>query len=478
MRLSEEHTAKQQVDPARDAEVTKRLATWASSFATSDLPAEARHAAKALTLDFVRCAVIGAHMKEVTAVRRIVQSWGSIGESTVLVLGDRTDPSRAALLNGVVGRIADADHSHVGSMMHPGAAVLPAAFVAAEMVEASGPDFLTAITVGFDVAIRIGLAVQPSHFRRGFESTSTCGVFGATAAVGRLMGLSPDEMLLAFGTAGSLAAGVAQFYKLGTRINALHAGRAAEAGILAVSLAREGWGGPRAVLEGPEGFGQAFADSVDWAASTEGLGSDFKISGCTVRTHSTSARLQATVQATLDLASSRGFDLDDIARIRVHIPSIIAGRLTDPNPPDAAAAQLSLQVAVGLAVCLARRRNSRIALTVSDFEQSFNDSEVRRIALLTEPVVDPRIDQLTTEMTVPSLVEIELADGRTFSREVLNPVGSPVSSMSASDLNEFFVAHVGPVLGSDATKATFDLIVGLDEAHSAVAPITQVCRRA
>lgn len=477
MKVSEQAAASRVPNSTGDTEVTRRLATWVASLAPGDVPVDTRHAAKALTADFVRCAVIGAHMKEVLAVRQILKSWQSTGQSTVLVLGDHLDPNRAALLNGVVGRIADADHSHVGSMMHPGAAVLPASFVAAEMAESSGLDFLTAVTAGFDVAIRVGLALQPSHFRRGFESTSTCGVFGATAAAGKLMGLSADEMLLAFGTAGSLAAGVAQFYKLGTRINALHAGRAAEAGILAVSLAQEGWGGPRAILEGPEGFGQAFADSWDWTATTEGLGSEFKITGCTIRTHSTSARLQASVQAALDLVTARGFDLADITHIQVHIPTIIAGRLTDPNPPDAAAAQLSLQRAVGLALCLAKRRNSRIALTVSDFEQHFDDPEVRRIALVTQPVVDPRIDQLMTEETVPSVVEIQLADGRTLTREVLKPVGSPVASMSTSELHDFFFAQVEPTLGLDATTRTFELIAGLDQAGTAVAPIAQACRR-
>src|SRR5581483_2479351 len=169
--------------------------------------------------------------------------------------------------------------------------------------------------------------------------------------------------------------------------------------------------GPDDVLEGQAGFAHAYADAFDVDRIRDGLGRDFKLGEITIKPHGTSARLQASVQAIQDLAREQAIDPAAVESIEAGIPKVIAGRLTQADPPDVTAAQMSLPFTLGLAVVLAHQRGPAEPLSVDAYREHIDDREVRRLALAALCPVDAGIDAATTDELVPARVTVRLRDG-------------------------------------------------------------------
>ena len=227
---------------------------------------------------------------------------------------DTLNPQHATFLNVTFGSSFDADDTHVGAMLHPGIAAWSAALATAEHTGASGPDVLAAVVAGYEVTIRVGLAVQPGHFQRGFQSTGTCDVFGTAAAAGRLLfGKVDEKILAAVGFAGSYSSGVAQFYYSGASGKRIQAAHAAQSGVAAALLTQHGFAGPVDMIEGSGGFARAYADGFNPAIIEDGLGSNFLLMDVLVKSHAAAARVAAGIDAMLALRQQHGFSGDDIA---------------------------------------------------------------------------------------------------------------------------------------------------------------------
>ncbi len=446
--------------------VTRELATWAANLQYADLPPDVADMAKGLVLDFLRAVAIGVRTPWGNAVRGLALDLGSKGPSTILLFGDRIDPARAALVNGSFAHAADSDDTHVGSMLHPGAVVMPAAFAVAEHQGSNGSDVLAAIVAGYEAAIRLSLSVQPSHFKQGFQATGTCGTFGAAVAAGRLLGLSPSAMAGALGIAGSSAGGLAQFYYSGSWVKRIHAGKAAESGVMAALFARAGVEGPRDVIEGEAGFARAYAQSFDPTQITTGLGLTYKLPEITIKPHATSARLQAAVQATFALAGEQPIDPAAVEHIEIAIPRVILGRLTKSDPPDCSAAQMSLPFTVGLALVLAHQRGADRPLSVEDYRARLEDPQVRRLAAATVCRVDAAIDAATTDELVPARVVLRLADGTERAGSVDRPLGSPGEPLNARQRAVLFRSSVEDLVSTEAADKTASEVEHLEMSPS------------
>src|SRR5215471_3040603 len=186
---------------------TAALAEWAAGFRLEHAPAAVVQRMKALVLDLLRVVTVGAPLPWSRAARTLALKLGGAGESSLLLSGDRIDAARAAFVNGAYAHACDLDDTHVGSMHHAGASILPAVIALAEHKDADGRALLEAAIVGYEASLRIGLATQPSLFQRGFMATPTCGALGAALAAGKLLGFSPDDMAGALGAAGAYAGG-------------------------------------------------------------------------------------------------------------------------------------------------------------------------------------------------------------------------------------------------------------------------------
>lgn len=424
---------------------TQRLAEFIAGLHCDDLPPTVREQIGVLLIDFFRVAAVGAGAPWVAKFRSALAPLGGAALAAVLFSDERADPVRAAYLNGVISGSLDWDDTHVGAMLHPGVVVWPAALAIGEMQRADGRAVVAAVAAGYETMIRMGLSVQPSHFRRGFQSTPTCGVFGAAAAAAKLLGLDVDGTRDALGIAASYAGGITQFYLSGSDVKRLHAGKASAAGVEAALLAQAGLSGPRDAIEGEQGFARAFADAFDGRMIEEGLGTSFRIADLTLKPHAGSARLQAAVEAACEI-SRQGAALSQIDTIEIGIPAVIEGRLTNNDPVELQQAQMSVPFAVAMALVLAPQRAWPPVLTLDDFERSLGDDRVRGLSRRTVCVRDADVERATTTEYVPARVTVRLAGGRSLEQAVWLPQGSPRRPLTADEISARFRAVVTPLI--------------------------------
>ena len=447
---------------AAEKGTTAVLAEWAAGFRLQDAPDEVVERMKALVLDLLRVCAVGARLPWSRAARRLALQLGGNGDSSVLLSGDKLDAARAAFVNGAYAHACDLDDTHVGSMHHPGASVLPAVLAIAERDDLDGRAVLEAAICGYEASLRIGLAVQPAMFQRGFMATPTCGTLGAALAVAKLLKFNATDIAGALGAASSYAGGLAQFYHSGSVIKRINGGRAAESGVMAALLTKEGIWGPRDILEGEAGFFRAFAEKSDPSKVTGDLGRGFRLMEVSTKIHAGAGRLQASVDAGLALGFDNKLMPEQIADVEVGIPQVIQGKLTQLDPPDLQAAQLSVPFSLAMALSLGRTRGAQAAIRRVDYETAFASSEVRALSGRTRCVVDAEIEAGTNTEEVPSRVTIKLADGRKLEARVAHPRGSPQRRMTWDELSALFIDSVGGALNRPAIDNVLDLVSRLD----------------
>lgn len=424
---------------------TMALASFAASLDTATLPAEVRQKLGWLLLDHLRVCSIGARLSWSDWSRRYVGLVGKAGASHVLFSTETVNPQHATFLNVTFGSSFDADDTHVGAMLHPGIAAWSAALAVAEHTGASGPEVLAAVVAGYETIIRIGLAVQPSHFKRGFQSTGTCDGFGTAAAAGRLLFQGADRprrIADALGLAGGYASGLAQFYYSGGSAKRIHAAHAAEGGVSAALLAAEGYSGPNDIIEGQGGFARAYADGFKPELIEEGLGRRFHLMDVLVKSHAAAARVAAGIDAMLELREQHKFAIGDIASMALGIPKIIQGRLTNPHPVDLQAAQMCLPFSVALASKIKLAPGQIATLGISDFEAGLKDQSLHELEERTTIALDDEVEAASNELSTAARVSVTLRDGRTLSRLVPAPKGSPSRSFTGEEHEARFMQEL------------------------------------
>jgi 2-methylcitrate dehydratase PrpD len=239
--------------------------------------------------------------------------------------------------------------------------IVPAALAIAEQRGASGRDLLTAVTLGYEVAIRVGEAVGKTHYFH-WHNTATCGVFGAAAAAGWLLDLDEDRMTWALGNAGTQAGGLWEFIADGAMSKVLHAGRAAANGVLAGELGALGFTGARQILEGRQGFFAATAPDGTPSTVTVGLGEGWKLPGSSIKPYPSCRHTHAAVDAALELRGEFGLSAGDVDRIEIDAYQSTLDLCDNQTPAHPYAAKFSVQY------CVARALTDG-ALGISDFAQ-------------------------------------------------------------------------------------------------------------
>ena len=444
---------------------TQALAAFAANLDPAALPAEVRQKLGWLLLDYLRVCSVGARLPWSGWARGYVGMVGRAGSSHVLFSAERLNPQHATFLNVAFGSSFDADDTHVGAMLHPGVAVWSAALAVGEHVGASGPQVLAAVAVGYETIIRIGLSMQPGHFRRGFQSTGTCDVFGTAAAAGRLLfrGEDADRRIQdAIGLAGSYPSGVAQFYYSGSSGKRIQAAHAAQSGVAAALLTEQGFGGPADIIEGSGGFARAYGDGWEPSIIEHELGKRFHLMDVLVKSHAAAARVAAGIDGMLALRGKHGFTGDDIASLRLGIPRIIAGRLTNPHPVDLQAAQMCLPFSVALAskIALAPGRMPNVA--VADYEAGLADRSLYELEERTTSELDEEVEAASNELSTAARVSVELRDGRTLSILIPAPKGSAKNPFTAAEHEARFTQELSSRLRGNVCAEIIGMSKDLD----------------
>ena len=434
---------------------TRVLASFAAGLDVKNLPGEVRQKLGWLFLDHLRVCSIGARLPWSDWSRRYVGLVGRAGNSHVLFEAETVNPQHATFLNVTFGSSFDGDDTHVGAMLHPGIAAWSAALAVGEHTGATGPDVLAAVVAAYETIIRIGLSVQPGHFKRGFQSTGTCDGFGTAAAAGRLLFRGKDaaqKIADALGIAGGHAGGLAQFYYSGGSAKRIHAAHAAEGGVCAALLAEQGFSGPNDIIEGQGGFARAYADGFNPALIEDGLGQRFHLMDVLVKSHAAAARVAAGIDAMLKLREQHEFKSDDIASMALGIPKIIQGRLTNPHPVDLQAAQMCLPFSVALASKIALAPGVITTVGVPDFETGLKDKSLYDIEERTTIALDDEVEAASNELSTAARVSVVLRDGRKLSMLVPAPKGSPSQPFTGAEHEARFTQELSQRV-SDKTCA-------------------------
>ncbi len=256
-------------------EVTRQLANYVVNSTWGDIPASARYEAVRSVFNWVGCCLGGArHMTTERALAALAEFSGK-PEATVLGRSERLDILHGALLNGITSHVLDYDDPHLETIIHPAGPVASAILALGERQHTSGEDFMHAFILGVEVECRIGKAVYPSHYERGFHITGTAGVFGGAAAAGKLLGLNAQQMVWALGIAATQSAGLKTMF--GTMCKAFHPGSAGQNGLKAALLAAKDYTSDDGAIEAQEGFAFTYSDEQDFTQITDNLGGTFEV---------------------------------------------------------------------------------------------------------------------------------------------------------------------------------------------------------
>ncbi len=342
---------------------TVQLAEYAAALRYEDIPADVVDAAKNTIADGTAACVYGYRFPWSQAIVRYARQSGSGGKSAVLGPdAPLLHPPFAALVNGALAHSFELDAgTKRGVGAHPFGTVFTAALPVAQDRELSGRKLITAFVAGSEVMLRIGRATRRSNEERGFHAPGTTGPFGAAIACALLLGLDTGRLLNAIGIAGSLASGLRQFNvsETGSMVKRLHFGRAAEGGVLAASLAAEGFDGPHDILEGKAGFLKVFCDHYDAGELTRGLdGSTFLIREIAMKRFGTHGVSQIPLRALLDIRASHPFATDEIESIHIAAARDAVEHHDNLSPKDLMQAQYSVPFCIALA-CVRDARDPR-----------------------------------------------------------------------------------------------------------------------
>lgn len=416
--------------------IAHRYAGFSTELRFEDLPPEVVDHTKKLIVDIIANAIGGHEWMEsgpvVTASIKALNR--GAGGATLFATGEDLAPEWAALLNGTTSHSLDYDNHHARGVIHAGSSVVPAALAAGEEQGASGRDVLTAIVAGYEIACRLAMACNPfSSHEMGFHPTGTCGVFGATAAVGKLKGLTTAQLENAFGINGSQAAGSMQ-YDLNSAWNKrAHPGLAAHSAFIAVTLAGNGFLGAAEPIEGRDGFLRAYSLRPKPERATEGLGDGYETLEIAIKPYPLCRYTHMTLDQLISLAAEEDLRSESVTSVEVELPTYgvdLVGRPLDVKrrARSAVDAQFSAPFAVALAL-------TRGAADMGTFRQVIDeglDEEFRRLMNATTVESAEDLNAIHPELW-PGRVTVHTA-GRTFTRYGEHIKGERPNPMSWDDV--------------------------------------------
>jgi 2-methylcitrate dehydratase PrpD len=442
---------------------TRELAEFVAGISCDTLPAEVRERVKAFTLDLVGIALRARYEAEST--EPMVSAAGRLGLTggACTVIGDAAGytPPGAAMLNGTLAHSLDFDDTHAPASLHPSAPITPAAFAAAEMAGAGGRDLIAAIAAGYEVQIRLSLALDPAkHYDQGFHPTATCGAFGAAAAAGRLLQLDREGYENAFGIVLSMAAGSMQFLVNGAWTKRSHVGHAAMCGLIAATLAREGYKGAADALEGRWGFLHAYAPAADAAKVLDGLGSHWETLKIALKPYPSCRYSHAALDGILALAREHRIKAEEVEEVAVGLPESGWKLIGDPEPAkQSPKSVVDGQFSMAFVASVALRTGGFVW---DDYARHLGDAATLAMCKKVQARVDPRA-QADFPKEMSAAVRIRTTRGA-FETYVTTPKGEPGNFLSAHELRAKFDGLVAPWLSERRREELAGAILALEQA--------------
>lgn len=427
------------------------LADFAASLSYDTIPAAVVRRTEDLMLDTLGSILAGSSARAVRTIADYADAMGpASGPSENLVSGRGTSPVFAAMANAAAAHMVEQDDVHNGAVFHPAAVVFPPAIAVAQALGRSGKELLAACVAGYEVGIRVGEFLGRSHYRI-FHTTGTAGALAAAAAVGNLLRLDSEQMLNAFGSAGTQAAGLWEFLKDAADSKQLHTARASANGLMAAWIARDNFTGARQILEGAQGMAAGMSTDADPAKLTDGLGSRWTVLETSFKFHASCRHTHPAADALLKAMQDNQLTADDIVRVETHVHQgaiDVLGPVV--NPVTVHQSKFSMGTVLAL-IALHGRAG------LAEFDAALGDTKVAEFREKVSMELDAEVDGAYPARWIGK-VTVHTRDGRKLAARVDEPKGDPGNTLSRAEIEDK-VLRLGTYRNA-ASEETVRAIIG------------------
>jgi 2-methylcitrate dehydratase PrpD len=431
------------------ANLTRTLAEQAAAVSFEALPEAVRALARQCVLDYYGVALAGADDPLVAILLDEVSEAGGAAQAGVIGHKARLPMLAAALVNGAIGHALDYDDVNLAMPGHPSVAILPGLLALAEERRSSGRDVIAAFVAGYETCCRVGMAMRPGHYGRGFHATGTVGAFGAAAACAHLMGLDADATAQALGIAGTQASGLKS--QFGTMCKPFHAGKASQNGLLAARLAARGFSSRPDLIECEQGFARTHAPDFHPEKALAEPPNGFYILANLFKYHAACYMTHAPIECGRDLRDRQGVRPDDIAAMTLSVHRGSSRICNIPAPTDGLEAKFSLRQTVAMALTGVD--------TASLGAYSVATATDPRLIRLRERVEMDFRDDLPE---AGAEIAVTLSDGRVLRASHDSGIATSDVGSQGERLAAKFDALAEPVLGAARARELREVISGLD----------------
>jgi 2-methylcitrate dehydratase PrpD len=440
--------------PQETQMLLSKLANYGAQAAQADLPDIALHGAKRALLDWLSALYPGTQIDPCSQLLGAHREELGVGRSSLPGNGTTAFPATAAWINGSVSHAVEFDDIFRDAAYHPGCPTIAAALAVAEHLDSDGVALLKAIVVGYEISTRIGVAVQPSHYRY-FHTTGTVGCFGAAAAAAALCAPG-DAMVMqhALATAATFASGLQQAFRSDAMTKALHAGNAASVGVRAAQAAAHGLTGVADILEGRVGFGNALATNPDWNKALDGLGERYNIAQVTIKNHGCCGHTFAAADAVIALRE-QGVTADNTSAINVATYQAALDITGNFQPRTPFEAKFSLAYVVAHALIYGSVRIE--AFSAERLADPAIRKLMQRIKLTADPVFTAGFPGMRA-----ARVSIDTNDGKHYEHFSPYRKGDPEAPLTDDELNAKFIELATPVIGKARVAALSNAVWTLE----------------
>ncbi|MFC1902635.1 MmgE/PrpD family protein [Chloroflexota bacterium] len=436
------------------------IAEFCHRLSYAELPPEIIDKVKLLVMDVFGNLIAGRNCQSSDILSDYTVAQGGTAEATLVGSKIKYPAANVVLANCAMAHSLDYDDTHNASCVHMGAAIVPSALAVVEKEGGTARDFITAIVAGAEIAARVGVFLNPQGlYARGYHPSCLCNPFGVAAAIGKLLRLTPDQIVNAFGLAGLQSFGLLRAHEKGALSWYFQYARAAQSGIYAAYLARAGLTGPAGILEG--NGDKAWLASIhnpeaDARLLTEGLGKGFALKGLSFKLRSCLHFGQASTDALLQVLQDNQLSYTDIDKIHLHLPStafnIIDATGYPATPTDAQASPRYI-----MAVAAIDRKVSPAQFT----QERVSDNSLRQFAQHVRLSADKTLDDFFPACW-PALVDVTTKDGKSYSCLVKNARGDADNPPSLSEIQEKFRGLASGLLKTERSEALLEQLNTLE----------------
>ena len=450
--------------------LVQQLARVAATARDDGIPDAVAASVRQRILDIIGICIAAAPLDTSQAALGYVADQGGRPQATAITLPDRVPATQAAFANGVLAHSLDYDDTHLPSILHPSASVVPAALATAEAAGASGRELTVAIAVGLEVTVRLGMAGYDRDagnslfFDRGQHATSICGAIGSAVAAGLLLGQDAAGIASAMGVAASMASGLLEANRTGGTVKRIHCGWAAHAGVTAAELVTRGITGPPTVLEGRFGFFQVFLDGHFHPEEiTDGLGEQWTVPSIHFKPYPANHFTHTAIDAATRIRE-RGIDPDRIRHIQLGVAAPTVRTIGEPievkrAPETGYQAQFSgpYMVVAGLL------GGHGLGLGLDNVtDELARDPHRRTLMAKVDVVADDRCGAIYPN-EFPAILTVTLESGERLTEEVFANRGGPQRPLTDDELATKFRDNARRGLADDAIRQIEDAVFGLDD---------------